>query len=121
MNPGIIPLSQPHNYVSEEQQPAANSVYTFSLPVAAIPDYVRVVAVCKTAEEGYVKGDEIDSPGLTAFAPNAHVVIVAAPGLVTVLVGAVWHTQHKITAVRAALSFVNWRLKVYAGWLSPFA
>lgn len=114
------------NLISVSLPAATNAVKLFAHGLAALPSYVRVVALCVTGENGWVTGDEIaiesiydnvvsganDRQGRPCFAVGIDAVNITVCGPSVTAGDTANH--HKTTGAIAVFNRANWRLKAYA-------
>ena len=127
MNTGLLTIAQPHHYESEEQtfDAAVYNTLTFALPIAQIPVFYRVVAVCKV--RGYAGcdfGEEVDAASGVIYAAATvempAIVTFVMPGTISLHMtngaGVVVVRVRGNISTTLAFTSTNFRLKVYCMW-----
>jgi hypothetical protein len=106
------------SYVSAEQTITSSGALTLAHALGVKPKILLMTLVCKTAEAGYVVGDEVVvSVNQTATAADRHTSVKIDATNITVRyssTAAVFYVANASTGVGAALTNANWRLVVSA-------
>ena len=81
--------------------------------LGTVPDFVKVILECKTAEQGYVAGDQVMlSSGYPASAGNAALDIVVSSILTQLLTGStlILINVKDVPGGRNTITAANWKL-----------